>query len=418
MIKLLNNMKIGSRLGAAFALVLVLTAAVAVFGITRMASIQANFDKVVKENNFKVMLVSGMTDQVNVLARTIRNLVLLEETDEMRKEEARIQEARTKYQGMSDKLNELIHSEEGKKMLAGLKESQSNAKPFMDKAIELGLLNKNADATRVLLKEVRPAQAKWFDALQALTEHEEKLTNELAEQAGRDYNQAFRIMLTLTALALLLGTGAAFLITRSITRPLNSAVSAADKMAAGDFSFTVNSSSADETGQLLKSVSMVQTSLKTLMADANMLSQAADVGKLTIRADAGKHQGDYRKIVDGVNATLNRLVGFLDLMPTPVMVVDKEFNVQYMNELGAKVGNRTPAQVLGTKCYDHFRTSDCRTDKCACGRAINTGQVANSETDAHPGTLNLDIAYTGMPLRNPEGNVVGALEFLISKILQ
>ena len=237
----------------------------------------------------------------------------------------------------------------------------------------------------------------------------------MAEQAEQDYHLAFRVMLILTALALLLGTAAAILITRGITRPLNAAVSAADKMAAGDFSFKVDSRSADETGQLLKSVSKVQASLQTLVADAGMLSQAADVGKLTTRADAGKHQGDYRKIVDGVNATLNRLVGFLDLMPAPAMVVDKEFNVQYMNELGAKVGNKTPAQVLGTKCYDHFRTADCRTEKCACGRALSTGQVASSETDAHPGSLNLDIAYTGMPLRNQEGNVVGAFEFVIDQ---
>jgi CHASE3 domain sensor protein len=49
MLKMINTMKIGSRLGASFALVLLLTAAVAAFGISRMSSIQTNFDKVTKE---------------------------------------------------------------------------------------------------------------------------------------------------------------------------------------------------------------------------------------------------------------------------------------------------------------------------------------------------------------------------------
>ncbi|MBS4096820.1 MAG: MCP four helix bundle domain-containing protein [Sulfuricella sp.] len=415
MLKMINNMRIGSRLALGFALVLVLTAAVAAFGISRMSAIQDNFDKVTKENNLKVSLVNGMINQVNVLARTVRNIALLTDMADMRKEEGRVLEARAKYQEMSDKLDKLVLSEEGKKLLAEIKESRAVTRPLVDKAIEFGLANKNVEATRVIVKDIRPAQAKWLDALQGLNKHEELLTAELAEQASQNYRQAMNVMSALTALALLLGALAAYLITRGITRPLGEAVDAADKMAAGDFSFKVNSVSSDETGLLLKSVVKVQAALQTLVADANMLSQAADVGKLTTRADADKHQGGYRKIIEGVNATLNRLVGFLDLMPTPAMVVDKDFSIQYMNELGAKVGNKTPAQVLGTKCYEHFKTSDCRTDKCACGRAMGTGQVANSETDAHPGTLNLDIAYTGMPLRSPEGNVVGAFEFVIDQ---
>jgi len=36
-----------------------------------------------------------------------------------------------------------------------------------------------------------------------------------------------------------------------------------------------------------------------MVADAVMLSKAAVEGKLETRADASKHQGDYRKIVQG-----------------------------------------------------------------------------------------------------------------------
>lgn len=75
------------------------------------------------------------------------------------------------------------------------------------------------------------------------------------------------------------------------------------------------------------------------------------------------------------------------------------------------MGGKTQQQVLGTKCYDHFKTSDCKTHNCACGRALQTGQPANSETDAHPAAgLDLEISYTGIPLRNDSGQVVGAFE--------
>ena len=36
-------------------------------------------------------------------------------------------------------------------------------------------------------------------------------------------------------------------------------------------------------------------------------------GKLATRADATKHQGDYRKIVEGVNDTLDAVIGPLNV---------------------------------------------------------------------------------------------------------
>src|ERR1700757_3398966 len=56
-------------------------------------------------------------------------------------------------------------------------------------------------------------------------------------------------------------------------------------------------------------IEQVRTHLKALITDANLLVQAALEGRLTTRADAGKHGGDFRKIVEGVNATLDAVVG-------------------------------------------------------------------------------------------------------------
>jgi len=44
-----------------------------------------------------------------------------------------------------------------------------------------------------------------------------------------------------------------------------------------------------------------------------MLAKAAADGKLATRADAGTHQGDYRKIVQGVNETLDAVIGPLNV---------------------------------------------------------------------------------------------------------
>ena len=67
-------------------------------------------------------------------------------------------------------------------------------------------------------------------------------------------------------------------------------------------------------------IEQVRKNLKALIEDANMLAKAAVEGKLATRADATKHQGDFRKIVEGVNNTLDSVIGPLNVA---ALYVDK-----------------------------------------------------------------------------------------------
>ena len=242
----------------------------------------------------------------------------------------------------------------------------------------------------------------------------------------------------------------AYVVSSRISASIKKIMSAADDLALGDVEVAISSDSGDETGKLAHSFQKMVTNIKeaakvaeriavgdlevefniksdkdlltrnlkttveaikAMVGDTSMLANAAIEGKLTIRADAAKHKGDFRTIVEGVNATITRLVALLDNMPAPAMIIDNDFNVLYMNELGAKVGGKNPAQVAGTKCYEHFRTGDCRTQNCACYRAISSGIEAKGETDAHPMVgVDLDITYTGVPIKDRNGKVIGAFE--------
>ncbi len=52
----------------------------------------------------------------------------------------------------------------------------------------------------------------------------------------------------------------------------------------------------------------VRDNIQRLVEDANQLSQAAMAGRLDTRADASAHQGDFRRIVAGINGTLDAIV--------------------------------------------------------------------------------------------------------------
>ncbi|OIQ85211.1 methyl-accepting chemotaxis protein II [mine drainage metagenome] len=57
-----------------------------------------------------------------------------------------------------------------------------------------------------------------------------------------------------------------------------------------------------------EAIEQVRRNLIELNDDVKMLAQAASDGRITVRADATRHQGDFRRIVEGFNATLETIV--------------------------------------------------------------------------------------------------------------
>lgn len=57
-----------------------------------------------------------------------------------------------------------------------------------------------------------------------------------------------------------------------------------------------------------EAIEQVRSNLKALNEDAQLLAEAARDGKVEVRADATRHPGDYRKIVKGMNETLDMIV--------------------------------------------------------------------------------------------------------------
>ncbi len=55
-------------------------------------------------------------------------------------------------------------------------------------------------------------------------------------------------------------------------------------------------------------VEQVRANIKALIADTQMLAQAARAGQLDVRAEAGRHRGDFFRIVEGINGTLDAIV--------------------------------------------------------------------------------------------------------------
>ena len=103
----------------------------------------------------------------------------------------------------------------------------------------------------------------------------------------------------------------------------------------------------------------------------------------------------------------------LDAVPTPVMAVDQEFNVTYMNQAGASVLGETQDSVLGKKCFHLFNTEHCNTDNCQVKKAMQQKGTFTADTVARTASGEIPIRYTGTPLTDDSGNIIGGLEYVL-----
>ncbi|MFZ5452545.1 MAG: methyl-accepting chemotaxis protein [Thermodesulfobacteriota bacterium] len=496
-------MKIGLRLGLGFSAVIVMMLILGVFAISRLASLDAGQAVIVKDRWPKTVIANDMIAETNIIARSLRNAILLDNPEGVNKELQRVTEAMGLIGKQMDKLGKTIHSQEGKARLKDVADARVPYARVQQEIVQLIETGKKEEANKELFTKLRPVQGKYFKAFEDLIKFQASLVEQAGKEADATYHTARTMVIILLVLAMGLAALITFLVTRSITKPINEAVHLNQRLAAGDLSVDIEVNRRDETGKMLAAMKDMVDSLKGIMGDiellttaamegklaaradaakqegdfqkivagingtldavigplnvsaeyvdriskgdipakitdeyqgdfneiknnlnncidnisalvedANMLARAAIAGNLGSRADAAKHQGDFRKIIEGVNSTIDSIVGHLDSMPAPALIIDREFNLKYINRVGASLTGIAAEALIGTKCYDHFKTSHCRTDKCATGQCMQRNQEITSETDAHPQGQRFDISYTGVPVKDLEGKVIGALEII------
>ena len=109
----------------------------------------------------------------------------------------------------------------------------------------------------------------------------------------------------------------------AVITPLNVAASYVDHISKGAIPVKITDSYNGDFNVLKNNLNTCIDAVNALVADANMLAVAAVEGRLATRADASKHQGDFRKIVEGVNTTLDAVITPLNVAANYVDNISK-----------------------------------------------------------------------------------------------
>jgi len=263
----LSNMKVGMRLGLGFALVLVLLVVVTVVGVLRMGQIQDRLDHVVSVNNVSSRMVIEMRNNVQDRLASLRVLTLMADPADMEPELKKFKDQSAKYTEAQTKVSQIFAangSDAEKALLAEVKQHEAAALPAIAKASELYLANDAMNATRVMVKEVRPVQKKWTEALDKLVQLEDKQSAQSQADAEAAFENARNFMVIMLVVAVVMGVAAAWFITRGLIKQLGGepdyTTKIAGSIAHGNLAIDIDTSTADK-GSLLSEMSEMRNSL-------------------------------------------------------------------------------------------------------------------------------------------------------------
>ncbi len=201
----------------------------------------------------------------------------------------------------------------------------------------------------------------------------------------------------------------------AVIGPLSVAAEYVARISKGDIPAPIADEYQGDFNEIKFNLNLCIAALSGLLAEVNHLTQSAVEGRLDVRGNEGEFSGGYADLVRGINVTIDSLVGHLNDIPVPSMIVDKQFNIRFASRSAAELFGVAQDALIGRKCHEYLKTGDCGTGRCACARAMHGGQREMGETDMHPQGRDLQVTYYGVPIRNQQGEIIGALETLVDQ---
>jgi methyl-accepting chemotaxis protein len=284
----IQNLKIGARLGLAFAAVLALSAMLTVIGALRLqqvAAATADMDASISKTRLADRRLAST--RIN-RALTEARLRAVDAQDRERLN-AKMKANSEEINRIDEDLQHLVASAEGKRLVTALNERRAAYTAARKKLFALkdgGTADQSA-IERAADAEMNPALTAYEAAAAALAEHQKTGFDAAKTHVEDMAASGRRLLVGVGVAAVLLGAALAWWLTRSITGPLRRAVDVANAVAQGDLTTRIDVASRDETGELMIALQTMNANLNALVT--RVRSGADTIATAAVEVATGNH---------------------------------------------------------------------------------------------------------------------------------
>jgi methyl-accepting chemotaxis protein len=262
---MIKNWKIGTRLGLGFGAMVVLMICAVGFGLERIETLRKISGRLATTEAEKLALTESWVRAIE--SNTARTWVVFFSTDA-----AAIAKVKSEMQGTIartteglKRIQELATSPEDKKMLEEISRFRDAYQAQRSQLLKRKEAGEKVSAE--VVEKLFPTAQSYFDTvlkMAALQQKSMAATQAEVEAAALQGKIALGVG---SALALLTAIVIAWTLTRSITRSVNSAKDAAERIASGDLTREIVTDSRDEIGDMVAAMARMQNALRKLVED-------------------------------------------------------------------------------------------------------------------------------------------------------
>ncbi|TFW13901.1 methyl-accepting chemotaxis protein [Duganella callida] len=261
----MNNLRIGTRLGIGFALILLLLVAMTVIGILRLSSASALTDEMINVRIRDERLIAEWGKIIEVNAARTSGAWMVRNPDDQKKLEALMAESSSRATQIQDQINANIDDPELKPLFKQVLETRKVYTDFRKNVFTAKNAGELETAGRIYEGDMTPARVRYLAALKNFADKQAALLDESATHIQQQYQSGRTLLIMLGVAAIVLGVVAAWWITRTITRPINEAVKVAETVSSGDLTSDIQVHSNDETGQLMHALKTMNSNLVNIV---------------------------------------------------------------------------------------------------------------------------------------------------------
>ncbi|GKX40078.1 methyl-accepting chemotaxis protein [Pectobacterium carotovorum subsp. carotovorum] len=275
----LANWRIGYRLGAGFAVLILMLFIVSIFSLSKLSGFQDGARDIVKEVYPQTVDSNNLIDNVNSILVAYQRLMLVSGQEQIQTNVSRVGEFRQEIGRLLDKLESQTVEERSVTQLRAIRVIRNEFLKSGDKIISEVVAGNREAAIEEFNNNLNVTQRQYRDAVRQLVNYQDDAMDTSVEAMAEVYSNTRMILLLILALGAVFGALIAWSITRSVTRPIQQALQVADRVAQGDLTSRITVTSKDETGLLLQSLDHMNTSLSTIVGQvrdgAETISTAA-----------------------------------------------------------------------------------------------------------------------------------------------
>ncbi len=198
----------------------------------------------------------------------------------------------------------------------------------------------------------------------------------------------------------------------AVIQPLNMTAGYIERISKGDIPEKITDEYKGEFNEIKNNLNTCIDAVNALVDDANMLSRSAIEGRFETRANASMHGGDFAKIIEGVNSTLDTVVDkifwyetILDAVPFPLSVTDMDMNWTFINKPVENMLNVKRKDIKGKHC-SNWNAKICKTDNCGI-ECLRRGKE-NTLFEQSGMNFQVNTAY----IHNSHGEKIGHIEIV------